>query len=58
MSNVVNSVRSDKSHMFGGNVAGAFMAHNDNKNIDLFKQKEHNIDLSGVSVWSHPQATA
>ena len=58
MSDAINSVHSDKSHLFGGHVGGAYMANNDNRDINLFKEKEHDVNLSGVSVWNHPQATA
>ncbi len=58
MSDGINSIRGDKSHLFGGSVAGAYMANNDVKDINIHNAKERNVDLSGVSAWCHPKATA
>lgn len=58
MSDGINSISSDKSHLFGGQVGGAYMANNDVKNVDIFSQKERSLDLSSVSAWCNPQATA
>lgn len=58
MSDAINSISSDKSHLYGAGNVGAYMAHKGPDEIDIFKQKEHNVDLSGVSAFCHPQATA
>lgn len=34
-------------------VGGAYMAYG-NQDADLFKAKEHHVDLSGVSAFCHP----
>ena len=58
MSDAISSIQPDKSHLPGAGVAGAFMANNDIRDINLFKEKEHHVDLSGVSAFCHPQAMA
>lgn len=58
MEHGINSIKGDKSHLFGGQVGGAYMASNDVKDINIHNAKERNVDLSGVSAWCHPKATA
>ncbi len=58
MENGINSIKSDKSHLFGGQVGGAYMANNDVRNIDIFNDKEKKLDQSHVSIFCNTQATA
>lgn len=57
MENGINSIKGDKSHLFSGQVGGAYMAKNV-QDINIFDNNAKLEDPSKVSIFCNTQATA